>query len=139
MNLSDILNKFSNLIFNDNFLYNDFIFFLQNNNIKFYQLIMIVKNNDIILKKIIKLIDVDYNFINNSVKIIETTFYQNNHKKKYCHEYYLILIYFMLNKFNQWSSLKLCVLYDNTPKNQKICTPKNIKLIIVLYFFIHYL
>jgi len=124
MNLSDIVNKFSNLIFNDNFLYNDFISFLQNNNIKFYQLIMIVKNNNIILKKIIKLIDVDYNFINNSVKMIETTFYQNNHKKKYCHEYYLILIYFMLNKFNQWSSLKLCVLYDNTNKYHYKCINK---------------
>jgi hypothetical protein len=111
MNLSETINKFNKLILNENFLYNDFISFLQNNNIKFYQLIMIVRNNDIILKKIINLIEVDYDFIVNSIKIIETTFYQNNHKKKYCHEYYLIMIYFMLNKFNQWSSLKFSIFY----------------------------
>ena len=92
MENSDKFNKFIKLILNDNFEYNDFISFLQNNNIKFCQFIMKVKNNDIIFKKIIKLIDVDYDFIVNSVKIIENTFNQNNHKKKYCHEYYLIMI-----------------------------------------------
>lgn len=121
MENSDKFNKFIKLILNDNFEYNDFISFLQNNNIKFCQFIMKVKNNDIIFKKIIKLIDVDYDFIVNSVKIIENTFNQNNHKKKYCHEYYLIMIYFMLNKFNQWSSLKLCILYVNTNKYHYKC------------------
>ncbi len=83
----DKSDKFIKLILNNDFEYNDFTSFLQNNNIKFYQFIMRVKNNDIIFKKVIKLIDVDYDFIVDSVKIIENTFNQNNHKKKYSHEY----------------------------------------------------
>ena len=124
MDNTNTIDNFINLMLTTNIEYNDFIIFLQKNNILFYKLIMKVKNNQIVLKKLIKIIDVDYDFIINSIDIIEKTFYQNNHKKKYCHEYYLILIYFMLNKFNQWSSLKLCVLYDNTNKYHYKCINK---------------
>ena len=56
-------------------------------------------------------------FFSKTIDKIEYTFIMNNHTKKYSHEYYLINILSMLNKNNQWSSLKYNSIYDFTYKN----------------------
>jgi len=90
---------------------------LKEKQIEFYQFLNYVNDNYNIIKKIIKMLNYDYDFFYKTIEKIKCTFKMNNHKKKYSHEYYLINILSMLNKNNQWSSLKYNFFYDHTCKN----------------------
>ena len=97
--------------------YHYFIKHLKDKHIEFYQFLNVVKNNNKIMKKIIEMFNYNYDFFSKTIDKIESTFIMNNHTKKYSHEYYLINILSMLNKNNQWSSLKYNSIYDSTYKN----------------------
>ena len=62
------------------------------------------------------MLNINYDFFIKVLDVIESTFKKNNHKNDYSHEYYLIIILQLLNNHNQWASLKLNILANNTYK-----------------------
>jgi len=112
--------KFDNLInlinTNDKIEYHVFVNYITTNSIYFYKFISAIKNDKLILAKIINMLDINYDFFIQTINIINSTFKINNHKKEYSHEYYIILICQLLNKNNQWSSLKFNILANNPNK-----------------------
>lgn len=112
--------KFNNLInlinTNDKIEYHVFVNYITTNSIYFYKFISAIKNDKLILAKIINMLDINYDFFIQTINIINSTFKINNHKKEYSHEYYIILICQLLNKNNQWSSLKFNILANNPNK-----------------------
>jgi len=97
--------------------YHYFINQLKDKQIEFYQFLNFVNENNKIMKKIIEMFNYNYDFFSKTIDKIKSTFKINNHTKKYSHEYYLFNILSMLNKNNQWSSLKYNFIYDSTYKN----------------------
>ena len=112
--------KFINLIKlikeNDKLEYFVFIKYITTNSIYFYEFISFIKNDTLILHKIIVMLNINNDFFIQTLDVINTTFLKNNHKQDYSHEYYLIIIYQLLNNHNQWSSLKLNILANNPYK-----------------------
>jgi hypothetical protein len=109
-NLIDIINK------TDKLEQHIFIEYITKNNIYFYQFISIAKENKSVLHKIIDMLNINYDFFIKTINIINSTFKITNHQITYPHEYYLILICQLLNNHNQWISLKLNILANNTNK-----------------------
>ncbi len=101
---------------NDKLEYSVFINYITINSIYFYEFISFIKNDKFILYKIIVMLNINYDFFLQTLNTIETTFLKNNHKQDYSHEYYLIIIYQLLNNHDQWSTLKLDILANNPNK-----------------------
>ena len=105
--MSNNKEKFINLIKlikeNDVLEYFVFIKYITTNSIYFYEFISFIKNDILILHKIIVMLNINYDFFIQTLDVINTTFLKNNHKQDYSHEYYLIIIYQLLNNHNQWS------------------------------------
>ena len=109
-NLIDLINKTTKL---ENHV---FLEYITKNNIYFYEFISIAKDDKLVLHKIIDMLNINYNFFIQTIDIIKSTFKITNHQIIYPHEYYLILICQLLNNHNQWISLKLNILANNTNK-----------------------
>lgn len=90
--------------------------YISKNSFFFHEFIYWIKNDKIILKKIIDMLNINYDFFIKVLDVIKSTFKANNHKNDYSHEYYLIIILQLLNNHNQWASLKLNILANNTYK-----------------------
>jgi hypothetical protein len=116
MTNNDIQNLINLINTKDEIEHHVFINYITTNSIYFYQFITVIKNNKSILAKIIKMLNINYDFFIQTINVINTTFKINNHKKKYSHEYYLILICQLLNNHNQWISLKFNILANNHNK-----------------------
>ena len=112
-NIQNLINLIDTI---DKIEYHIFINYITTKSIYFYKFINVIKNNKLILSKIIKMLNINYDFFIQTLNVINTTFKINNHKKEYSHEYYLILIYQLLNNHNQWISLKFNILANNHNK-----------------------